>query len=76
MHRSGVRVICVLLMARVRVVHAYASMPFHTRHVFALSMRSRRCLFFKTPFFVLSFHFCMFPFCPLSYSCPMRPENT
>ena len=74
--RSCVRVICVLLKARVRVSHAFASLSFRTGHAAASSMRSRRCQFLQKLHFVLSFHFCMFPFHPLSHSCLRRSETT
>ena len=74
--RSCVRIICVLLMARVRVSHAFASLSFRTGHAAASSMRSRRCQFLQNLHFVLSFHFCMFSFHPLSHSCLRRSETT
>ena len=60
--QSCVRVICVSLKARIHISHAFASLPFRARHAAASSMRSRRCQFLQKLNFVLSFHFCMFPF--------------
>ena len=74
--RSCVRIIYVLLMARVRVSHAFASLSFRARHAAASSMRSRRCQFLQKLHFVLSFYFCMFLFHPLNHSCLRRSKNT
>ena len=62
------RVICISLEVRDSVSHAFASLSFRARHAAASSMRSRRCQFLQKLHFVLSFHFCMFPFHPLSHS--------
>ena len=73
---SCIRVICVLLRAHGRVGYAVVSLPFCAGHAAASSMRSRRCQFLQKLHFVLSFHFCMFPFHPLSHSCLRRSETT
>ena len=86
------RVIWEFSLSRVRFGNAYVSFTFCSRHASASVTRSRRyhfalgtrprhpCVlvaaFSSKLHFLLSFHFCMFPFCPLSHSCPMRPENT
>ena len=49
---SRVRVICVLLKARIRVSHAFASLPFRARHAAVSSIRSRRCPFLQNSIFV------------------------
>ena len=74
--RPCVRIICVLLKARVRVIYAFASRSLRARHVAASPTRSRRCQFLQKLHFVLSFYFCMFPFYPLSYSYLRRSETT
>ena len=70
------RVMCVLLKARGRVSHAAASLLIRAWHAIASSMRSRGCQFLQGLRFVLSFHFCMFSFHPLSHSCLRRSETT
>ena len=76
-------------LSRVRFGHASASSAFCSRRAFASFThsrcaghaaasftRSRRCQFLQKLHFVLYFHFCMFPFHPLSHSCLRRSEIT
>ena len=70
------RVICISLEARGRVSHAAASLLLRSWHASASPMRSRGCQFLRKLRFVLSFHFCMFPFHPLRHSCLRRSETT
>ena len=70
------RVIRVLLVARDRVSHAVASLLIRTWHASASPMRSRGCQFLQKQHFALFFHFCMFPFHPLSHSCLRGSETT
>ncbi|QHN82995.1 uncharacterized protein DS421_20g700760 [Arachis hypogaea] len=83
---SRVRVVHAFALSRSFPCHAYASFAFYSKHAvrvshafasmpFRLGTRPRH-LCVRVAAFSSKLHFCMFSFCPLSHSCPMRPENT